>query len=276
MILPAMNSNPPTRIRWSLDDPGPDDVSMAAPSPATMLSLGRRVWENFVLVFGDIADLAGQRIDRQRDAVLQTWIASLERIVRCLLLMMAFELALPRNPKPAPAPPVLQTRSVAAPDASGPDASGDDDAGADIDADDDAACDPDLWCVSLPILVTRYDLIDVADDWRWVEPAPRVRGLNDGPGDGLCSSASVARRAEAVLRILNDPEPYARRLALRLSQLWAPLAFPPPPPVRWLKPASIDHDPEPAPPPRAGPYDRWIAPARKRCVEMAAAYWGSG
>jgi hypothetical protein len=163
---------------------------------------------------------------------------------------------------------VLQTRSIAEPESDNDDRDAEDRASADAQR-----VDPGDWRVSLSMLCVRHDYIDVAEDWVWVEPTPCVRGMR--PRDGLCSTVNVARRAEAVLRILNDPEPYAHRLALRLSRLWAPLEFPPPPPVRYLKPIGIDYDPEPAPPPRPGPYDHWIKPARKRCEEMAAAYWSS-
>lgn len=271
-MLASMNSNPPTRIKWELEpipasdnlpeDPGPD------PSTASLLRVGRGAWESFVMVFGDVADLATARIECRKLVVRHAWISALERIVRCLLLIMAFELALPRNPGPAPTPPVLRTRRVGERDeVEGDDCNDDGPSG-------DVRIDPDLWRVSLPMLCVPYDLIDVADDWHWVEPPPRTRGPH--PRDGLYSTAAVARRAEAVLRILNDPAPYARRLALRLSRLWAPLTFPPPPRVRYLKPIGIDYDPEPAPPPRPGPYDHWIKPARKRCEEMAAAYWSDG
>lgn len=262
-----MNSNPPTRIKWDPDSVYTSDDPETDLSIPMMLNIGRGAWDGFVMVFGDVADLAVGRIERRKQAALHTWISSLERIVRCLLLMMAFELALPRNPGPAPAPPVLQTRRVRERDDEEEDDGDDEPPG-------DARIDPDLWRVSAPILHVPYDLIDVADDWVWVAPLPRVRGLC--LRDGLYSTSNVARRAEAVLRILNDPEPYARRLALRLSKLWAPLEFPPPPPVRYLKPIGFEYDPEPAPPPRPGPFDRWIKTARERCEDMAAAYWSDG
>ncbi|MEP7210395.1 MAG: hypothetical protein ABI740_06125 [Alphaproteobacteria bacterium] len=266
--MAAMNSNPPTRIKWDPDCIRTLENPEADLSTAMLLNVGRGAWDSFVMVFGDVADLAaGDRIERRKAKMLQTWIAALEKIVRCLLLMMAFELALPRSPGPAPTPPVLQTRSAK------PDNRDDDGDDAD-DAPSDAPIDLDAWRVSLPMLYVRHDFIDVADDWTWVEPTPALR--DSRVRDGLFGTSNVAQRAEAVLRILNDPGPYAQRLALRLSKLWAPLEFPPPPRVRYLKPISIDHDPEPAPPPRPGPYDRWLKPARKRCEEMAAAYWSDG
>jgi hypothetical protein len=268
-MLAGMNLNPPTRIRWDPDSIVTSDTPEEDMSTPMMLNVARAAWVSFVWVFGDALDLAtGDGVARDQVSLLQTWIIALEKIARGLLLMMAFAIAPPPKPDPAPKPRVLETRTIRTP--------GDEDVQADEEARGAQArlarANPDAWHVSLAMFSSRQDFWDVADDWVWIAPAVRLGAR--APRGQRYDTFGIARRAEAVLRIFNDPEPFAQRLALRLSRLWAPLTFPEPP-VRYLKPISIDYDAERAPP-RPGPYDHWTNPARRRCIELAAAYWASG
>ena len=58
-----MNLNPPTRIEWDPDSLAPDDLPAdpADLSAAMLLRFGRGVWDGFVMVFGDVTDLAAVR-----------------------------------------------------------------------------------------------------------------------------------------------------------------------------------------------------------------------
>ncbi|MBI1361842.1 MAG: hypothetical protein GC155_16320 [Alphaproteobacteria bacterium] len=234
-----------TDRRWDGEAPlegDPDSVTDAA----VLLARVRHAWSSFVslfLVSGSEARSGYVRRDPWRRAA--RWLRSIEDMARGLLLVMA--LAAPGSP-PSPsraATAAPQPHSARKPDARPP---------------------------RRRLATVRTYLSVVA----WLAPP------SGDAGEGAPAAASAPRledrwhtlrglalRMEAVLRVLNDPAPFARRVAQRLDGASHPLAcpdYPPPPAVR----DDGRNHPASAPPP-AHPYRPILAPLWAHCAGLVAA-----
>lgn len=172
------------------DDPFADETA----PPADIWQHAKEILRGLVALYGAPAELAAMGVltPKQHGEVL-VWLRPVEAIVRLLLLVAAA--ARPRPKLRAPARPHPRVRRVAPQDRE----------------------DSESWHVV----------------FRVFPPAPRPRpragrtrasGLRDAPGTiagtiaGLPSPWPLAERLEAVIRVLENPEPYARRLAARLTR----------------------------------------------------------
>jgi hypothetical protein len=173
----------------------------------TILRLVGQIW-------GDPAYLYEGRVLEKRDARrLRAWLAALEVIARALLAVMAMALPAPsrgngrrrRREKPS-------TKRQYAPLSVDP--------LPEDQAHPEALCDSDRWAG----VVFR------------VAPDLRRRGARGAPRAPMrfLSARSLAFRFEALIRVAESPQPYARRLARRLRvaaerrELAARLLRPPP------------------------------------------------
>jgi hypothetical protein len=144
-------------------------------------------------IFGDPARLCGEGVLPRGEALsLRGWLAALEAIARAFLLVMAARL--PRS-EPRPARTV---RAAADAERAGPGAA---------EAPDPAAEAPDA---------------EMTDSERWagvafrVLPAPSAPSGPRAPLQRFVGGRSLAYRFEALIRVAEAPEAYARRLARRL------------------------------------------------------------
>ncbi len=152
------------------------------------------------VAFGAPLDLwARETMPRREAERLRGWLGALEAVARALLLALAAglpkpELSTPRTPRP----------------------SGDSRESIESDREMDR---------SRPETDEFQDSEDSEDSGRWrgvvfaALPRParsRARGEDAGRGRSFVWSRSLARRLEAVIRVAENPEAYARRLARRL------------------------------------------------------------
>ena len=218
----------------------PEAASASAPlsgDPSVFLAAIRHLFALFCGSFGDPAHLANQKVFTRPDhAAMSIWIASLERAVRILLfLMVLFEA--PRLPAPPPLPsdvPELDPReALARRIARTPPAE---------PCYDDPG-PPETWTAPFCLMPTGpsdYRIVfDPADSdmeekiaaweaWR-TGPAPREEAALP-----LVPSLPLARRLEALLRILNDPRRATQRVLARFMRAptYLPVIDPDAPPLR--------------------------------------------
>ena len=148
-------------------------------SPPALWDAARYALRWLVNLFGSPAEMAGLEVlaPRERMDVLG-WLRPLEALVRALLVIRAAEMPAPirRTPRAKRSPP--RSRQM-------------------VEHDPDK---PESWRVSFRAV-----------------PAPP--GLGSGryaPGAELPSAWPLAERLEAVIRVLENPDPFARRLVGRL------------------------------------------------------------
>ncbi|MDZ4760509.1 MAG: hypothetical protein SGJ21_05505 [Alphaproteobacteria bacterium] len=179
--------------------------------------------------------------------------------MRSMLCIMAFAIAPPPRRRADTKKEVASPAEKSCGDApSGPSGSGAETVSSETD-------DPRTWRVSFPVLqiAPRSRRPRIV---RKTEPAPRFH-----------DAMAIARRCEALLRVLNDPEPFARRLALRLARLAEPPAFEPRS-ERVRRPYIQGrnqplHDPKWKHP---GPCPHALRLAERRRWELARLYWSPG
>jgi hypothetical protein len=213
---------------------------------AGLLARVRFAWSCFTSVFTfSESDFRTGLIRREPWAKAMRWLTSLEDMVRGVLLMMA--LAMPATAAMAKRPSRMRMRAPAAPCV--PETP--------LEPSPAAASEPEHPCdypnVSLSVVSwliapeasgPKAARANAARGWRLANRWHRIRGL-------VC-------RTEALLRILNDPAPFAQRVARRLQGMNRPLRFPHYPPPREAPLVGRNGGfPEPRPP---TPYRDILAP----------------
>jgi hypothetical protein len=148
----------------------------------------------FAAIFGQPKDLYEDQVVRKKHGLLiRGWIAGLEAIARALLMAMAA--ALPK-PEATPRPPKRRAKTKRAARAPHPAAS-------DIAVGVIEAPDSELWADVSFVLVPK-------------KRSGRVKRSARGKPSGLMKTRPLAYRLEALIRVAERPEHYARRLAVRL------------------------------------------------------------
>jgi hypothetical protein len=224
--------------RWDDDAPvegDREDITNAV----GVLARVRYAWGGFVSVFlFSEFELSTGLVRRDPWAKASRWLKAVEDMARGLLLMMA--LALPTPPKRLAVAPKSKPKLAS-----------------------QAPCEPAKFPRTSLSVVTwlaaptshRGKGAPAARGWRLANRWHRMRGL-------VC-------RTEALLRILNNPAPFARRVARRLDGLNRPLAFPeyrPPQPPRLLRRNEQVQDMRPG-----NPYRFILAPLWAHCADLVAA-----
>jgi hypothetical protein len=152
---------------------------------------GRLVFENLVQLFGRPADLITKHWLFGREARLcRDWIYNLENFVRCILIIAALTLdvVLPKRRADLAMRPVRAREERAKPDETGPSA----------------------WSVSLPVFPPERELRGRGQ---------RKKKPPDQSTRDYADTLPLAKRMEALYRVLKHQERYARRLAFRLARL---------------------------------------------------------
>lgn len=206
--------------RWDEDAPVEGDREDVT-NPAGLLANIRYAFSGFVSVFlFSEQDANTGLVRREPWEKASRWLKSVEDMARGLLLMMALAL-----PAPLKAPPKSSSGVAPAPTPK-PDP---------VPPPEPAPEPPKYPKTSLSVVSwllapagkrsgDKSAATTGAVRWRLANRWHRLRGL-------VC-------RTDALLRILNDPAPFAQRVARRLDGLNQPLRFPeykPPPPPRLLK-----------------------------------------
>ena len=191
----------------------PDDAS-----PPALWAVARHLLGWLTAVFGDACAVAALGVvsPAERDEIL-TWLRPIEALARRLLVVEAA--ALERSPMARRRAPAAMSSADKAPRVRLPHR---------CDGLDPA--DPRGWRVAFRVCAAPEGMRGSSD------AGPRretERETNTGTGIGLAGAWPLAERIEAVTRVLEDPAPFAARLARRLTgraDRVAGLVAPPPQP----------------------------------------------
>ncbi|MEP7210075.1 MAG: hypothetical protein ABI740_04495 [Alphaproteobacteria bacterium] len=225
--------------RWDDDAPIEGDRENIADAIG-LLARVRFAWGAFISVFlfSELESRTGL-IRRDPWAKASRGLKAIEDMARGLLLMMA--LALPAPPKRSPVAP--KPKPKAAPQ-----------------APHEPAKHPQT---SLSVVTWL-----AASTNRRSKGAPAAGARRRRLANRWHRMRGLVCRSEALLRILNDPAPFARRVARRLDGLNRPLALPEytPPPPRLLRRNEQLQEMKPG-----NPYRFILAPLWAHCADLVAA-----
>lgn len=158
-------------------------------APIALWRIAEAFMRTLASLFGDPADIAmGVAITKHARDLMTGWLRVAEAMLRRLLLVEAAAITDLPTPRPRRAHKLRQRAVMLA------------------DADK-----PETWRVSFRCFPARRK--------PRIASAARRRLRNALPDGYLLNAAPIARRYEALIRVFNDPAPFARRLALRLRQI---------------------------------------------------------